>query len=437
MSKTQTVQNAGASAANVKDGPLDVFKYRWLFLGISLVFLLPGLFFIIQNILNPDIQAPVRLGIDFRGGTMLEYGFSKPVVQADVNNIRAVFDQRGYTGSVIQIQEPRAGINKQAVEIGAPSKSATSATPNVEPPAQPSAQGSQQTPAPASPESTKTEGPLASKGVMQSQPVKPVTPANPPIPASNADKPEISTHAAVSTTGESTGASGNAKVATIVSIRSKQLQGQDEVTIRQELSARYGTITLLQKNSIGPALAKELLTNALLALLMAYLLIVGYLTFRFQFDFAVCAMAALVHDTLFLIGMFAMFGALFHTEVDSLFITAVLTVVGFSVHDTIVVFDRIRENNRIYFTKKVPFVKIVNMSINQTLARSINTSLTALLTMLALYFFGGETTKDFVLAIIIGIAAGTYSSIFNASVLLAMWRNRNMPAPAMTTPATV
>jgi len=103
---------------------------------------------------------------------------------------------------------------------------------------------------------------------------------------------------------------------------------------------------------------------------------------------------------------------------------------GFSVHDTIVVFDRIRENVKIYYTRKTPFVKIVNVSVNQTLTRSINTSLTALLSMLALYFFGGETTRDFVLAIIIGIAAGTYSSIFNASVLLAMWRSRSAPQAA-------
>ena len=135
-------------------------------------------------------------------------------------------------------------------------------------------------------------------------------------------------------------------------------------------------------------------------------------------------MLALAHDTLFLFGMFAMFGALFHTEVDSLFVTALLTVAGFSVHDTIVVFDRIRENSRVLFTQKTPFVRIVNLSVNQTLARSINTSLTVLLTMLAMYLFGGETTRDFTLAIIIGVAAGTYSSIFNASVLLAMWRNR-------------
>jgi len=376
MPKTQTAPNPGSTATDtLKDGPLDVFKARWLFLGISLIFLLPGLFFIVKNCMDPEIQAPVRLGIDFRGGTLLEYGFSKPVVQADVNTIRLVFDQHGYTGSVIQIQQPRVGINKQVVEIGTHAKSPESNT---------------TAPSPATP--------------------------------SQLTNPNTTPTEATLTQTPDTG-----KIATIVSIRSKQLQGDTEQLIRQDLAEKYGNITLLQKNSIGPALAKELLSNGLLALVMAYILIVGYLTVRFQFDFAVCAMAALVHDTVFLIGMFALFGALFHTEVDSLFITAVLTVVGFSVHDTIVVFDRIRENNRLYFTKKVPFVKIVNMSINQTMARSINTSLTALLTMLALYLFGGETTRDFVLAIIIGIAAGTYSSIFNASVLLAMWRNKAVP----------
>ncbi len=409
MSKTSATK-ADSSPSALQDGPLDIFKYRWLFLGISLLFLLPGLFFLGKNMMDPEIQAPVRLGIDFRGGTLLEYGFSKPVVQADVNNIRAVFDAHGYTGTVIQIQEPRVGINKQAVEIGAPASTTESSV---------------ATPKPA--DSTAPVASVKSTGtpVSAGKPVVTVSVAN-PTAATTPESPAVS--------GAET--ADNAKVATIVSIRSKQIQRDDEQVMRRELAGRYGVITLLQKNSIGPALAKELLSNGLLALVMAYILIVGYLTVRFQFDFAVCAMAALVHDTIFLLGMFAMFGSLFHTEVDSLFITAVLTVVGFSVHDTIVVFDRIRENNRLYFTKKVPFVKIVNMSINQTMARSINTSLTALLSMLALFFFGGETTRDFVLAIIIGIAAGTYSSIFNASVLLAMWRNRGLSPQTTGTPAT-
>lgn len=394
------------SPTTIEQGPLDVFKYRWLFLGISLLFLIPGVYFIIANMMDPEIKAPIRLGIDFRGGTLLEYGFSKPIAQADVNDIRAVFDEHGYTGTVIQIQQPRVGINKQAVEIGA-AHPATSPESKPEAPAEPaSARGSKQTPAPASPKAPTTQS---------------VIPTEP-----KAAPAETMTTESVEPAG----------VATIVSIRSKQLHGQDDVVIRKELQDKYGPITVLQKNSIGPALAKELLSNGLLALVMAYILIVGYLTFRFQFDFAVCAMAALIHDSIFLLGMFALFGKLFNTEVDSLFITAILTVVGFSVHDTIVVFDRIRENNRLYFTKKIPFVTIVNMSVNQTMARSINTSLTALLTMLALYFFGGETTKDFVLAIIIGIAAGTYSSIFNASVLLAMWRNRGVNQQATVAAAT-
>src|SRR5690606_28775162 len=141
---------------------------------------------------------------------------------------------------------------------------------------------------------------------------------------------------------------GTENISTIVSVRSQQLEGDADTRILNALEAQYGNITVLQKNSIGPALANELLINGLIALLLAYLLIVGYLSFRFQFDFAVCAMIALVHDTIFLLGVFAILGNLFHTEVDSLFVTAVLTAIGFSVHDTIVVFDRIRENSRIY-----------------------------------------------------------------------------------------
>lgn len=388
-----TKSGSAAPSNQIKDGPLDVYRYRWLFLGISILFLIPGIYFIVSNITDPEINAPIRLGIDFKGGSLLEYGFSKPVNQSEINDIRAVFDRHGYTGSIIQIEAPRLGINQQAVEIGTKN---TTAIPVKEP-------------APATP--VKNDLPTASKPALSVQSEN--------LPAVTAE------------------ADSNAAISSIVSIRSKQLQGQDEPIIRNELSKRYGIVTVLQKNSIGPALAKELFTNGLLALLLAYLLIVGYLTVRFQFDFAVCAMVALVHDTIFLLGMFAMFGKLYHTEVDSLFITAVLTVVGFSVHDTIVVFDRIRENTRLYFTKKISFVKIVNMSVNQTLARSINTSLTALLTMLALFFFGGETTKDFVLSIIIGIAAGTYSSIFNASVLLAMWRNRRQQTSGKSSvPAT-
>lgn len=382
MSKQTTAE----TNTPINEGPLNLYKYRWLFIGISLLFLVPGIYFIVANIMDPQIQAPLKLGIDFRGGTLLEYGFSKRVSQPDVENIKHVFDEHGYAGSVVQIQEPRVGINKKAVEIGAPQKE-------------------------ASPSQSK-----------ESQP-----------PSGQSSQQAASSDLSVASQNQSE-ASQSHEIASIVSVRAKHMQGQVDQEILKDLESQYGHITVLQKNSIGPALAKELLGNGLLALVLAYILIVGYLTYRFQFDFAVCAVVALLHDTVFLLGVFAMFGRLFNTEIDSLFITSVLTVIGFSVHDTIVVFDRIRENLRVYYTKKLPFVTIMNMSVNQTMTRSINTSLTVLLTMLALYFFGGESTKDFVLAIIIGIAAGTYSSIFNASVLLAMWRNRTA-APQALKPA--
>ena len=122
------------------------------------------------------------------------------------------------------------------------------------------------------------------------------------------------------------------------------------------------------------------------------------------------------HDVIFVIGIFSILGLFYNVQIDGLFITAILTVVGFSVHDTIVVFDRIRENLR-YYSKKMSFGEIVDASVNQTLARSINTSVTTLITLGALYFFGGVTTKDFVLAMILGIAIGTYSSIFFCIVI--------------------
>ena len=127
--------------------------------------------------------------------------------------------------------------------------------------------------------------------------------------------------------------------------------------------------------------------------------------------------------------MFSILGLVYNVQIDGLFITAILTVIGFSVHDTIVVFDRIRENLR-YYSKKMSFGEIVDASVNQTLTRSINTSLTTLITLLALYFFGGVTTRDFVLAMILGIAIGTYSSIFFCSMLVDFWNDKQQTKTA-------
>lgn len=212
----------------------------------------------------------------------------------------------------------------------------------------------------------------------------------------------------------------------IVSIRTAFSAEKGDTTgdkVTEVLKNKYEDVEFIQANSIGPTLGKELFKKSLLALSLAFLGIVAYLTIRFQLDFAIISLLALVHDTIFLLGVFSILGLLFGIQIDSLFITAILTVIGFSVHDTIVVFDRIREN-LIFLKKKHDFNEVVNASVNQTLARSINTSVTTLITLLALYFFGGVTTKNFVLVMILGITIGTYSSIFFASTILAWWREK-------------
>lgn len=179
---------------------------------------------------------------------------------------------------------------------------------------------------------------------------------------------------------------------------------------------------------VGPSVSRDITRNAIISVALASLAIVLYIAFAFRntpppvssWSFGATAVVALLHDTLVLLGIFSLLGHFAGVEIDSLFVTAALTVIGFSVHDTIVVYDRIRENLR---RSRGSFEEIVNRSILETLARSINTSLTVLLTLLALLLFGGASIHYFVLALLIGILSGTYSSIFNAAPLLVVWHN--------------
>jgi preprotein translocase subunit SecF len=174
--------------------------------------------------------------------------------------------------------------------------------------------------------------------------------------------------------------------------------------------------------TIGPVVSADLINQALILILVGSVGILLWITYRFHdVKFGVTALVALVHDVIVVVGIFAILGTFFHVEIDALFVTAMLTVIGFSVHDTIVVFDRIRENRARHAGE--PFAEIVNHSILQTFARSIMTSFTVVLTLLALYLFGGVAIRNFVLALLIGIISGTYSSIFNASPLLVVWHN--------------
>lgn len=212
-------------------------------------------------------------------------------------------------------------------------------------------------------------------------------------------------------------------------IRSKVTEKAENDKYLLGLKNNLGDYEELRYESIGPVIGKQLTQKAIYQLILISVAIILYIAYVFRkvtrpvssWQFGLAAIAALIHDLLVVLGVFALLGHFYNIEVDSMFVTAMLTVLGFSVHDTIIVFDRIRENLKIYAGQTMEFV--VNHSITQTLARSLNTSLTVLLVLLALLLFGGETIRYFVLALFIGIIAGTYSSIFVASPILAHWQN--------------
>jgi SecD/SecF fusion protein len=210
-----------------------------------------------------------------------------------------------------------------------------------------------------------------------------------------------------------------------VFVRSKTMDGTKYLEVKGNLETIGGKV--LQSESVGPVVSKELTDNAVKAVIIAAILIVLYLSVRFAigglangFRFGVCAILATFHDVGVIIGIFAILGHFLNWEIDSLFITALLTVIGFSTHDTIVIFDRIRENLR-HRARGEAFDGLVNRSILQSFARSINTSFTVILTLVAMVAFGAINIRHFTIALLIGVITGTYSSIFNASQLLVLW----------------
>ena len=310
---------------------LNIVKYRFLCLAISAVLLLPGVLSMIYSVITYDTHTPIKVGIDYTGGTTIQYGVKEDITNAKLAEVREDLEKSGIENPSLQI------INVNSKE---------------------------------------------------SQDLK-----------------------------------------AILSVRTKFIaEGSSDLeNITGIVNKDFGSSELVQVTSVGPTLGQELFKNSLIALSLALMGIIAYLTFRFKFDYALAAILGLVHDTVFVLGVFSILGLFYGVQVDALFVTALLTVIGFSVHDTIVVFDRVRENLK-YYSKKMTFGEIMNASINQTLARSINTSLTTLITLAALYFFGGVTTKDFVLAMILGIAIGTYSSIFFCSTLVDIWEDKKVTA---------
>jgi preprotein translocase SecF subunit len=372
-------------------------KRNWFF-AFSLALTIPALFFILLGPLTGG-DAGLQYSIDYTGGTKWEIQFEDRAVTPD--QVKAILVAEGYSDSTVQTTtgdyllirtEPIGFVETAALATPAPS---ASAAPSSSPAASASAAPSG-TPAPSS-SAAASVSPAPSGSAAPTPVLATPGPSFPvSLPPASFTPPSPAAPGQVTRTGE-------------IGVLATALEDELGPIANQR-----------QLTTIGPVISSELTQQAILLVLIGSIGILLWMTFRFRdFRFGMTALVALVHDVIIVVGAFAMLGTLFGLEVDGLFVTAMLTIIGFSVHDTIVVYDRIRENRSRHAGER--FSSIVNHSILQTLARSINTSLVVILSLLALFLFGGDSIRPFILALLIGITSGTYSSIFNAAPLLTVW----------------
>ena len=228
-----------------------------------------------------------------------------------------------------------------------------------------------------------------------------------------------------------TGAESGVTEAENVMIRTTDMEEAQRKEVMAAIKTDVGNYDVLREEKVGATIGGELITNAVLALVVSWALIIAYVAYRFEWRFGVAAVLALVHDILIVLAVFSFTGR----QIDSSFIAALLTIVGYSINDTIVIFDRIRENLKLHFRRGGDVVQLVNTSVFQTLTRSLYTVFTVMFTTFALYFFGGETTKDFAFALLVGFGCGCYSSIFIASPLWIVLRKMGDKKKAAANPA--
>jgi preprotein translocase SecF subunit len=376
-----------------------VGKRRWFF-AFSLLITIPGLIFILLTPFSGG-KAGLKFSIDYTGGTVWSIKFADPAVTAaDVKAELAVLGQPDAT--VTRTGSGFYDVRLSKLDLRGVEPSPTpiptlppAPTPSAAPSASPS----------ASPGPSGSPAPSGSPGAS-------ATPAPTPEPTPTST-PEPTITPAPTGSPEPTAIPG----------ANTQVPTEGEIgRIATALQEKLGPISEQRSlSSIGAVVSSDLVQQAIILILVGSLGILGWITLRFRdVKFGVTALVALLHDVIVVLGVFAILGTLFDIEIDGLFVTAMLTVIGFSVHDTIVVFDRVREN-RVRHAGE-PFAEIVNHSLLQTFGRSITTSFTVVLTLTTLLLFGGSATEEFVLALLIGIVSGTYSSIFNASPLLVVWQ---------------
>jgi preprotein translocase subunit SecF len=354
----------------------DIVGKRNLWFAISALLTIPGLIFIFLGGLKPSI--------DFTGGTEWEVRYEE---QPAVAEMQATLAELGYPDAIItELPDGYLRIRTEPIDL------IPAEVPGASPSAGPSESASSSADASASVE---------------------------PSPSASAS----------ASAGASPGASPEASPAPIA-------EGTEFAGLEDDLEARFGPGDPRLVRTVGPLIGADLIRSSAILIGIGELFILLYLWLRFGFRFGTAAIVALLHDVILVVGTFAILGYFFNLEFDALFVSALLTIIGFSVHDTIVVFDRIRENRVRHSGES--FGAIVNHSILQTMARSIITSLTVVVTLGALLLLGPPTIRTFALALLLGVVSGTYSSIFNASQILVAWhewdaKRRARPARATAT----
>jgi preprotein translocase SecF subunit len=368
-------------------------KRRWFF-AFTLLITNPGLNLILLTPLSGGKEG-LKFSIDYTGGTEWSIRFADDTVAADA--VKA---------ELVALGQPDASVTKTGrgfFDIRMSRLDLREVEPSPSPSASPGASGS--------------PGPSESAGAGASPAASPAASAAP------AASPAASASAAASAAPGSSAAPGASPGPSLAPGTASAVPTEGQIgEIARGLEAKFGPIAEQAKlSSIGAVVSADLIQQAVILILIGSLGILGWITLRFRdVKMGVTALVALLHDVIVVIGVFAILGTFFNVQIDGLFVTAMLTVIGFSVHDTIVVFDRVRENRARHAGE--PFAEIVNHSVLQTFGRSITTSFTVVLTLTALLLFGGSATQEFVLALLLGIISGTYSSIFNASPLLVVWQ---------------
>jgi preprotein translocase subunit SecF len=390
-------------------------RKRWFF-AFSLLVTIPGLVFILLTPITGG-NIGLKFSIDYTGGTLWEFKFVDPNVTPE--QAKAVFVEQGLEDTTV-VRTDGGYLLARTEPVGLRGADA-SAAPETSPAPSGSAGAS------GSPAASATTAPSSSAATSGSPaPSGSAATSGSPAPSGSAatsPSPTASVPAALVTAAPGQSLAPPSALPSVPPVAVPTVpQAGPLADVAQALEARYGPIEATRElTTIGPVISSELTTQAIILVLLGSLGIMAWMTFRFRnWKFGATALIALFHDVLVVVGVFAILGTFFGIEIDGLFITAMLTVIGFSVHDTIVVYDRIRENKARHAGE--PFAEIVNHSILQTIGRSITTSFTVLITLLALLLFGGSATTYFVLALIIGISAGTYSSVFFAAPLLVAWQ---------------